>query len=334
MQKKKKVFFFTSSPSGGGAEKQLIKIHDSIKESYGCSFFVAKDSSKISYIKSFNKKRTSFSFFNLLKELGKFKPDILFTTLPTPNFLNVFFKKIFRFKYISVVRIAHYNLNLKTTKFIIKNSNIVLFNSYENMNLYKQNFRKSSGKFYYLNNIVDEFDNVHDSKDSSSNIVRGIVASSLAHRKGIDVLIKAVNKIEDTNFFVDIYGTGPEYEYLKGILKNPNIKIMNKSVDLHNIWKEYDMFLLPSRSEGLSNSLLEAQANNLFSIVSDCLTGNKEILELTNNGILFESENYLDLKLKIENFLNLQYSKTNSRKAIISNFSKIKVQNTLNNLFN
>ena len=334
MQKKKKVFFFTSSPSGGGAEKQLIKIHDSIKEFYDCSFFVAKDGSKISYIKSFNKKRTSFSFFNLLKELGKFKPDILFTTLPTPNFLNVFIKKIFRFKYISVVRIAHYNLNLKTTKFIIKNSNIVLFNSYENMNLYKQNFGKSSGKFYYLNNIVDEFDNVIDSKDSSSNIVRGIVASSLAHRKGIDVLIKAVNKIEDTNFFVDIYGTGPEYEYLKGILKNPNIKIMNKSVDLHNIWKEYDMFLLPSRSEGLSNSLLEAQANNLFSIVSDCLTGNKEILELTNNGILFESENYLDLKLKIENFLNLQYSKTNSRKTIISNFSKIKVQNTLNNLFN
>ena len=92
MQKKKKVFFFTSSPSGGGAEKQLIKIHDSIKESYDCSFFVAKDSSKISYIKSFNKKRTSFSFFNLLKELGKFKPDILFTTLPTPNFLMFLLK--------------------------------------------------------------------------------------------------------------------------------------------------------------------------------------------------------------------------------------------------
>ena len=185
---------------------------------------------------------------------------------------------------------------------------------------------------FITSNIVDEFDNVLHSKDSSSNIVRGIVASSLAQRKGIDVLIKAVNKIEDTNFFVDIYGTGPEYEYLKGILKNPNIKIMNKSVDLHNIWKEYDVFLLPSRREG-SNSLLEAQANNLFSIVSDCLTGNKEILELTNNGIVFESENYLDLKLKIENFLNLQYSKTN-RKTIISNFSKIKVQNTLNNLFN
>ena len=202
------------------------------------------------------------------------------------------------------------------------------------MNLYKQNFGSYSEKFYYLNNIVDEFDNIHDSKDSNSNIVRGIVASSLAKRKGIDVLIKAVNKIQDKNFFVDIYGIGPEYEYLKEILKNPNIKIMNKSVDLHKIWKEYDIFLLPSRSEGLSNSLLEAQANNLFSIVSDCLTGNKEILELTNNGIVFESENYLDLKLKIENFLRLQYSKTNSRNTILSNYSKKKAQNTLNNLFN
>ena len=57
-------------------------------------------------------------------------------------------------------------------------------------------------EIYYLNNIVDEFDNVLDSKDSSSNIVRGIVASSLAHRKGIDVLIKAVNKIE----IISIYG--------------------------------------------------------------------------------------------------------------------------------
>jgi len=329
----KKILLFTSSTSGGGAEKQLIKIHELLLGVYECIFFVAKKNHDTSNIKSFNKKRTSFAFFNLLKEIYKFSPDVLISTLPTPNFLNVLIKRIFNFKYMSVVRIAHYNLNLKSTRFIIRNADIVIFNSHENLKLYKEKFETESYKFNYLNNIVETFNLSKNDQISNKNIKRGIVASSLHKRKGIDLLIKAMNEIDNQSITIDVYGIGSEYNKLEKISNNPNLRILNKVTDLKEIWINYDFFLLPSRSEGLSNSLLEAQANNLFSIVSDCLTGNVEIIDLTKNGVTFENGNYKDLKLKILNYLESKYISSKSGDLIYHNFSRKNALNKLQDLF-
>ena len=77
---------------------------------------------------------------------------------------------------------------------------------------------------------------------------------------------------------------------------NPNTIFKGYSDNLNNLWESYNLFLLPSRREGMSNSLLEAQLNNIYSIVSNCKTGNKEIIELTKNGVCFNTGDYRDLK--------------------------------------
>ena len=82
----------------------------------------------------------------------------------------------------------------------------------------------------------------------------------------------------------------------------------------------------------MSNVLLEAQYNNLFSIVSDCKTGNKEIIEMTKNGVIFESENYQDLKIKLINFSMSKYNHNESQQKIIQNFSKNRALQILNSL--
>ena len=101
---------------------------------------------------------------------------------------------------------------------------------------------------------------------------------------------------------------------------------------MENIWNNYSFFVLPSRKEGMSNVLLEAQYNNLFSIVSDCKTGNKEIIEMTKNGVIFESENYQDLKNKLINFSMSKYNHNESQQKIIQNFSKNRALQILNSL--
>ena len=98
-----------------------------------------------------------------------------------------------------------------------------------------------------------------------------------------------------------------------------NVSIKKESVNMENIWNNYSFFVLPSRKEGMSNVLLEAQYNNLFSIVSDCKTGNKEIIEMTENGVIFESENYQDLKNKLINFSMNKYNHNESQQKIIQN---------------
>ena len=326
----KKIIFFTSTFNTSGAEKQLVKIFNALKEDNDCLFVTAKNSSQDGEHMVIGVKKTRNSFFQLVKVMKGFVPDILISTLPTPNLLNVLIKKLRIVNYKSIVRVANYNIDLRFTKFILKNADIVLFNSRENLDLYKNRFPKINEKFYYLNNIIEDTKKVSFKENVSE--LNGVVVSRLTHNKGIDVLIRAMNELVDTKIKIDIYGVGQEYQKLSKLISNENVLIKKESVNMENILTRYNFFVLPSRKEGMSNVLLEAQYNNLFSIVSDCKTGNKEIIELTENGVIFESENYQDLKDKLINFSISKYDHNESRQIIIQNFSKNHALQILNKL--
>jgi len=326
----KKIIFFTSTFNTSGAEKQLVKIFNALKEDNDCLFVTAKNSSQDGEHMVIGVKKTRNSFFQLVKVMKGFVPDILISTLPTPNLLNVLIKKLRIVNYKSIVRVANYNIDLRFTKFILKNADIVLFNSRENLDLYKNRFPKINEKFYYLNNIIEDTKKVSFKENVSE--LNGVVVSRLTHNKGIDVLIRAMNELVDTKIKIDIYGVGQEYQKLSKLINNENVLIKKESVNMENILTRYNFFVLPSRKEGMSNVLLEAQYNNLFSIVSDCKTGNKEIIELTENGVIFESENYQDLKDKLINFSISKYDHNESRQIIIQNFSKNHALQILNKL--
>jgi len=326
----KKIIFFTSTYNTSGAEKQLIKIFNILKDSNQCLFLTAKKSVHKENHQTFGVRKTRNSFFQLVNVSRKFSPDILISTLPTPNLLNVIIKKFKFVNYKSIVRIANYNIDSNFTKFILKNTDIVLFNSIENLELYKLRFPEFGNKFYYLNNIISELDQNLTIKTESQ--LNGVVISRLRHNKGVDILINAMNELTDTKIKIDIFGIGPEYKNLKNLINNKNVSLKRESVDMRTIWKNYNFFVLPSRKEGMSNVLLEAQYNNLFSIVSDCKTGNKEIIDLTENGVIFESENYQDLKNKLINFSMGKYTPNKSREKIIQNFSSKQALEVLNRL--
>ena len=316
----KNIIFFVSSMNGG-AENQLYNLFKLLKNDNKTRYLVAKGANSNPNIISLNKRKTFFAIFGLIKEIIKFKPDILFTTLPTPNLLNVLIKKIGFFKYRSVCRIANYNINLNTTKFIIKNSDIIYFNSVENLNIYAEAFPKYKNKFVYLNNIINS-DKKNISKLSTKRKIKALTASRLVKNKGIDLAIKAMNEISNKDIFLDIYGEGEEAENLKLISTNPNTIFKGYLNNLNELWESYNLFLLPSRKEGMSNALIEAQFNNVYSIVSDCKTGNKEVIGLTNNGMCFKTDDYLELKNSILQFYGTEMVSRNSRKIIIENFSE------------
>ena len=137
MNSRSKKIFFTSLNFGGGAEKQLLKYFQILNINNNCEFYTAKVKAEI-LLKVF-KKKTVFSFFDLLKKLYQIKPDFLIT-LPTPNLINTLIKKTNLISFQSVVRIANNNVGFKTSKFIVNNSDKVIFNSIENLDLYTMNF--------------------------------------------------------------------------------------------------------------------------------------------------------------------------------------------------
>ena len=127
--------------------------------------------------------------------------------------------------------------------------------------------------------------------------------------KGQDILIKALKECKDKgmkfvcNFIGGVYEYDTHsFEYLKKIIEDlklsEEIKFLGNRNDIPELLSQSDLFILPSRYEGLPISLLEAMAAKLPVIASN-VSGSTDLIEHKKNGLLFESENPLDLADKI-----------------------------------
>jgi glycosyltransferase involved in cell wall biosynthesis len=132
--------------------------------------------------------------------------------------------------------------------------------------------------------------------------------------KGQDVLIKALKECKNKgmkftcNFVGGVYEYDTNsFEYLKKLIEDfelsEEIKLLGNREDIPELLSLSDLFILPSRFEGLPLSLLEAMASKLPVIASN-ISGTAELIEHEKNGLLFESENHLDLADKIYNLYN------------------------------
>jgi glycosyltransferase involved in cell wall biosynthesis len=124
-----------------------------------------------------------------------------------------------------------------------------------------------------------------------------ITAARFDFQKGYDILIKAVAKIKDTLErtktacrFV-LVGDGSEFEAMKvlsrGLSVSHYILFLGARTDVYDILGAGDVFLLPSRWEGLPIVLLETGLLKLPVIASDTY-GNREVIK-GGNGILFKN---------------------------------------------
>jgi len=128
--------------------------------------------------------------------------------------------------------------------------------------------------------------------------------------KGHDILLKALKecKKKSMKFSCNIVGGDVDHinnsslKYLEKLNEDldlsDEIKFLGNREDIPELLAQSDLFILPSRFEGLPVALLEAMAARLPVIASN-ISGSAEILEHERNGLLFESENYLDLADKI-----------------------------------
>ncbi len=114
------------------------------------------------------------------------------------------------------------------------------------------------------------------------------------NRKGLDVLIEALNHVVHTLEHKDVrltlIGTGDDMAKVKCLVNQHSLqKYVGFAGELNNpygIIKQADVFVLPSRREGLPNALLEAMILGVCCIASDCDTGPREIIVDGKNGLL------------------------------------------------
>jgi len=117
--------------------------------------------------------------------------------------------------------------------------------------------------------------------------------------KGIDTLIQAAARVclefpEAVFLVVGDSSENDHFEQLKQLTSQlgltANIKFLGAQDNVFSILKNSDIFLLPSRSEGFSNALLEAMACELPCVVTN-VGGNSEAVAHGVNGYVVEREN-------------------------------------------
>ncbi|GAB2878102.1 glycosyltransferase [Microbulbifer echini] len=120
-----------------------------------------------------------------------------------------------------------------------------------------------------------------------------IAVGRLTRQKGFDILVEAASKIP-LPFRIEIWGEGPERKNLEKLIHKKNLYnsvfLMGHTFSVHEKIQSSDLFILPSRHEGLPTVLIEALACGANIIATDCPHGPREILDDGKFGTLVVPE--------------------------------------------
>lgn len=155
-----------------------------------------------------------------------------------------------------------------------------------------------------INELVEAFVKLHDKHKNTRLVLVG------KYEHELDPVSGNTRKLIDTNDGID--ACGPKY-----------------GDDLLLMYVNADCFVMPSYREGFPNTVLEAGAMGLPSIVTD-INGSREIIENEKNGLIVPSKNANALYDAMERMLTddkaREIMRSNARQIIESRFEKNFVQ--------
>ena len=127
----------------------------------------------------------------------------------------------------------------------------------------------------------------------------------LNKNKNHEAVLQALSKLKDKNFIYLICGRGVLKEYLERKIQELHLenkaKLLGYRIDVIEILKTADLFIFPSKREGLPVSVIEAMACNLPLIASN-VRGNRDLIAKEN---LFEPDDVTALTNLIKKQLDV-----------------------------
>lgn len=140
-------------------------------------------------------------------------------------------------------------------------------------------------------------------KFSNATSPKIVCVANFYKTKGVDCLVKAMKNIDAVLVLV---GDGQENENLKNLAKENNLQekiiFAGRIPFAARFLKAFDLFVLPSRKEGLPYALLEACAANIPTVTTD-VGGTHEVIMHGINGYLVKPNDKNDLREKINQAL-------------------------------
>ncbi len=166
----------------------------------------------------------------------------------------------------------------------------------------------AAGKIRVCHNAVDvdEYARRPIAPPWPGKTVIGVVCA-LRPEKSLDTLVRAFARLARADAMLAIVGSGPEETRLKSLAAELNLgescHFEPATSEVADWLSRIDIFVLPSRTEALSNSLMEAMACRCC-VVASRVGGNPELVDDGKNGVLFESGNVEKLAAQLATLLD------------------------------
>jgi glycosyltransferase involved in cell wall biosynthesis len=159
---------------------------------------------------------------------------------------------------------------------------------------------------------------------------RLLSAGRIVHQKGLDLAMRALGGLKEMDWEWRIAGDGPQVPMLQTLANELGIRDRvfflgwQSREQLLKCYQEANIFLFPSRHEGMPNALLEAMASGL-PVVASCIAGNEELVIDGDTGYLVPSENIESLQVALRKVLMdsglREQMGTASRQRVEANYS-------------
>ncbi len=194
-----------------------------------------------------------------------------------------------------ILEIGKYPFGRLIQKFIVKNCHVIAVSR-----VIENNFRKIGIRENRISRVPNGIEIPLMPRRSANLYPKCFFAGNL-HRpvKGVDILLRAWKTVSSEVPAGRLYiAGGPVNQKLRDYISElgigDSVILTGPVADTCGYLAESDVFVLPSRREGMSNALIEAMAYALPCVATD-ISGSQDLIENNVNGILVPVDNVEEL---------------------------------------
>lgn len=336
-----RVFFVTTDLNFGGAQRITLFLASHFTVHYDCTLVVLgvknnsahniPDGLKVVYLNTSSTISKISAYINFLRI---HKPDVVFSSLPFLNLINLCIRK-FIFRHMKIVvrestiisqLVLYRGIKDKIIYLLFKvcynfaDEIIVQSNDMFNDLLLNCNVKRDKLNLVYNPLTIKVFDRVINAE---SDVIRILAIGRLSSEKGILRLLDVLAIVQRPIKFT-LIGKGPlENDVLnsmKCIGKNVSINYIPEDINISNHFLESDLLLQGSYVEGFPNVVLEANCYGLPVFAFESIGGTRDIIDNGINGKIFNDRS--QFALEIEKFDSRLWKSDLIKKHVMRKFNK------------
>lgn len=328
-----KIDFIIGSLTGGGAERVLVLIANWFSQkgdtvriitfNKGDAYDLDNNITRVNLHKGKIKNHKIRNLYNLNKLYKKKnnRPDVIISFISLTNLISIIIAKIYNIKIIvsehnSYLRAQHpkYLTNFTRTFLYPLTNYLTVLTNFD-----IEYYRKKKVRVVVMPNPCS-FNSHWESNANRNKTILAVGNLDRYHHKGFDNLIPLIAPIlkNHKDWNLTFVGGGKNGLAYLTQLKNQydiddQVSFTGFIKDVNILMQQSEIFVLPSRYEGLPMALLEAMSQGMACIAYNCKTGPADIIDNGKDGLLIEDQNMEAMQKGLELLINDSILRNNLR---------------------